>query len=397
MRLPRASILTVGDELLDGRVFNTNAAFLAQRLTDAGFMVAATETVADDEFIIADAIKALCGRADTVIVVGGLGPTHDDVTRSALAGAAAKLLVVDKPLKNEISRKTKGRAPRKNARMAKIPEGAVIFPNPVGVAPGLKVDTGGTPVYALPGVPMEMEAIFLAYVRPDLEDTFQTEALPLRVLRVFGLREAEVASKLEGVLERGTGVTAKHGVVTIVFSGDSADKSAEEVYRRLEGRVFGEGDTTLAKVVLELLKQRKRTIAIAESVTGGMASSLFVDQPGASAVFLGGVVAYATETKHELLGVPRTVLKKHGPASEEVAARMARGVRRKLGASIGVATTGVAGPDTDERGVSVGRGFVAVASSRGTEVEKIDCVGDRESVRHRFAWHAFDLVRRHLG
>ncbi len=396
MRLPAAAILTVGNELLDGRVFNTNAAFLAQRLTDAGFLVVATETVADDEFIIADAIKALCGRADTVVVVGGLGPTHDDVTRSALAGAAAKLLVVDRKLKNRIQKKTKGRSPVKNARMAKIPEGAVIFDNPIGAAPGLRVDAGGTPVYALPGVPMEMEAIFLAHVRPDLEQTFGSEPLPLRVLRIFGLREADVATRLEGVIERGTGVTAKHGVVTIVLSGGSADKGAEEIYARLGDRVFGEGDTTLANVVLDLLEKKRRTIAIAESVTGGMASSLLVDQPGASAVFLGGIVAYATEQKHALLGVPKSVLKKHGPASEEVAARMARGVRRKLGASVGLATTGVAGPESDERGVPAGKGYVAVASSRGTEVKKLECIGDRESIRHRFAWQAFDLVRRHL-
>ena len=397
MRLPQAGILTVGNELLDGRVFNSNAAFLAQRLTDAGFLVVATETVADDEPVIADAIKALCARADTVVVVGGLGPTHDDVTRSALAGAAAKLLVIDKELKKLIHKKTGGHAPRKNARMAKIPEGAIVFPNPVGTAPGLRVDTGGTPVYALPGVPMEMEAIFTKHIRPDLEATFGSEPLELRVLRVYGLREAQIASKLEDVLERGTGITAKHGVVTIVLSGDNADQSADEIHKRLGKRVFGEGDTTLAKVVLEKLANRKRTLAIAESVTGGMASSLMVDQPGASAVFLGGIVAYETAQKHELLGVPKSVLKKHGPASDEVAMRMARGVRRKLGASVGMATTGVAGPDKDERGVPVGKGFVAVASSKGTEVEKLSCVGDRVSIRHRFAWQAFDLLRRHLG
>ncbi|MHC4960388.1 MAG: molybdopterin-binding protein [Planctomycetota bacterium] len=141
MSIPRAAILTVGNELLDGRVVNSNAAFLAYRLTDLGFLVVATETVADDEFIIADSVKGLCARADTVIVVGGLGPTHDDVTRSALAGAAGKLLVMDKTLKQQVAKKTKGRTPRKNARMAKIPEGAVTFPNPVGIAAAFVVDT----------------------------------------------------------------------------------------------------------------------------------------------------------------------------------------------------------------------------------------------------------------
>ena len=148
-------------------------------------------------------------------------------------------------------------------------------------------------------------------------------------------------------------------------------------------------------MVLELLLKRKRTIAIAESVTGGMVASLLVAPPGASAVFLGGVVAYATEQKNELSGVPKSVLKKHGPGSSDGAVRMARGVRRLMGASVGVATTGVAGPDLDERGMPVGSGFVAVASSKGTHVEAMDCVGDRLAIRTRFAWTAFDLVRRH--
>jgi nicotinamide-nucleotide amidase len=167
MKLTRAAILSVGDELLGGRTINTNAPYLAQRLTDAGFLVVATDTVGDDEFAIADSLKSLAARADTVVVTGGLGPTPDDVTREALAGAAGKLLVPDRALRTQILAKAGGKAPRRNARMARVPDGATVLPNPVGMAAGLRVDMGGTPVYALPGVPLELEAIFDESVLPD--------------------------------------------------------------------------------------------------------------------------------------------------------------------------------------------------------------------------------------
>jgi len=405
MKLTRAAILTVGDELLGGRTINTNAAYLAQRLTDAGFLVVATDTVGDDEFAIADAIKRLTARADTVVVSGGLGPTADDVTREALAGAAGTLVAVDKALKAEIARKTGGLSPRRNARMARVPEGARIFSNPVGSAAALRVQVGGTPVYALPGVPMELEAIFDESVAPDLDATFAgTDPVPSRVLRVFGLREAQVAEKLGNLLDRGrdptVGVTARNGIITITITGDRAGHHAETIRAALGRQVFGEGRETLATVVLAGLKEQGLTLAVAESHTGGMLSSFLVDEPGVSAVLVGGVVAYTADMKHELLGVPKTVLKREGTVSAETALRMARGVRRRLQADVGLATTGVAGPDSDERGTPSGRGFIALAGpgagTRNEQVKRLVCRGDRNAVRRRFAWAALDQLRLRL-
>ena len=396
MSIPKAAILTVGDELLDGRVVNSNAAYLAYRLTDIGFLVAATETVGDDEFAIADAIKGLTGRADTVIVVGGLGPTQDDVTREALAGAAGKLLKTDRALKKRIAEHTKGRAVKRNARMALLPDGATIFDNPIGTAPGLCVDTGGTPVYALPGVPMEMEALFEESIRDHIAQYFGASPLPVRILRTFGLKEAEIAEKLDDLVERGTGITARHGVITVVVSGDDADERADAMRERLGDHVFGEGDTTLAEVVLQGLKEKNLTVAMAESITGGLVASLLVDRPGASAVLMGGIVAYATPMKEKLLGVPGDLLERDGAVSSEVALEMARGARRQLGADVGIATTGVAGPDRDARGEPVGRGFIAVVTPDASKVVEMQTRGDREAIRMRFAWTAFDMVRRLL-
>jgi nicotinamide-nucleotide amidase len=398
MKLTRAAILSVGDELLGGRTINTNAAFLAQRLTDAGFVVVATDTVGDDEFAIADSLKSLAGRADTVIVTGGLGPTPDDVTREALAGAAGKLLAPDRALKAQILAKAGGKAPRRNARMARVPEGAVILPNPVGMASGLRVEMGGTPVYALPGVPLELEAIFEQSVLPDMKATFAgTKPLPSRVLRVFGLREAEVAEKLGELLDRSrdpvVGVTVRDGIITIIITGASAEQRAVDIRKKLGRYVFGEADQTLASVVLDAMKEKGLTLALAESITGGMLASLVVDQPGASAVLKGSIVAYVQEAKQALLDVPKTVLAKHGTVSEETVLRMARAAKKKLGADVGIATTGVAGPDPDERATPSGRGFVAVVGPKGETVEKVSCLGGRNAVRRRFAWTALDVLR----
>jgi len=401
MKLTRAAILSVGDELLGGRTINTNAAYMAQRLTDAGFLVVATDTVGDDEFAIADSLKSLAARADTVVVTGGLGPTPDDVTREALAGAAGKLLATDRTLKAQILAKTGGKAPRRNTRMARVPEGAVLLPNPVGTAAGLRVEMGGTPVYALPGVPLELEAIFEQSVLPDMKTTFAgTKPLPSRVLRVFGLREAEVAEKLGDLLDRAkdpvVGVTVRDGIITITITGASAEQRAADIRRKLDRYVFGEGDQTLAGVVLDAMKERKLTLGLAESITGGMLASLVVDQPGASAVLRGSIVAYVAEVKHSLLGVPKTVLAKEGTVSKETTLRMARAAKKELAADVGIATTGVAGPDPDERGTPTGHGFVAVVGPKGEMVETVSCRGDRNAVRRRFAWAALDLLRHRL-
>jgi len=406
MKLPRAAILSVGDELLGGRIINTNAAFVATRLTEAGFLVSATETVGDEEFAIADGIKGLCARADTVIMIGGLGPTPDDVTREALAGAAGKLLVVDRTLKRVIAERTGGRAASRNARMARIPEGATTFPNPIGHAAGLRVDVGGTPVYALPGVPIEMEAMFEESIVPDLERTFTNAApVPMRTLKIFGLREAEVAERLGELLDRSgepaVGVTVKDGVITATVVGEGADARAEAIRERLGDNVFGEGTDTLASIVFAQLTAAGLKFATAESVTGGMVASLFVEVPSASSVLVGGIVAYSDDIKRELLGVPKAVIDREGAASEEVALRMARGAKKVLGADIAVATTGAAGPSADPHGSPVGRIVLAVCGpgtgKRGERSETLAYTGTRNAIRRRAAYAALDFARRHLA
>jgi nicotinamide-nucleotide amidase len=310
-------------------------------------------------------------------------------------------VVVDRALKTEVLAKAGGRSPRRNARMARVPEGATVFKNPVGMAAGLRVEMGGTPVYALPGVPLELEAIFEESVLPDLKASFAgTEPVPSRVLRVFGLREAEVAEKLGELLERGkdpvVGVTVRDGIITITVTGAAAVQRAKDIRERLSRNVFGEGDQTLASVVLDALRERGMTLALAESITGGMLASLLVDHPGASEVFKGGIVAYTVEAKRDSLGIPKTLLAKEGTVSEAVALRMARAAKKQFKTKVAIATTGVAGPELDERGTPAGRGFVAVAGPKGETAVAVSCRGDRNAVRRRFAWTALDLLRQRL-
>ncbi len=402
MSLPQAGILRVGDELLGGRIVDTNAAFLANQLTDAGFAVVTSETVGDEEFAIVDALENMAGRVDLLIMCGGLGPTPDDVTREALAGAAGTFLVTDKKLKKEIAERTGSRAPRRNARMARLPDGATPIPNTVGSAPGIRMKVKGAQVYALPGVPIEMEAMFREAVLPELQETFvETESAPRHVLKVFGPREAEVAETLGDLLERGkdpaVGVTVRHGVITITVVGKGANQRAQAIRGRLKKNVFAESETSLAEVVIGMLREREMTLATAESVTGGMVASSVIEVAGASDVLRGGVVAYSDELKRTFLDIPATVLKRESAVSAEVAGRMAKAVRRKSGASVGLATTGVAGPDRDPSGAPVGRIFCAVSVPKGKEkVRRFAFRGDRNAIRRRAACAALDLLRRTL-
>ena len=402
MSLPQAGILRVGDELLGGRIVDTNAAFLANQLTDAGFAVVTSETVGDEEFAIVDALENMAGRVDLLIMCGGLGPTPDDVTREALAGAAGTFLVTDKKLKKEIAERTGSRAPRRNARMARLPDGATPIPNTVGSAPGIRMKIRGAQIHALPGVPIEMEAMFREAVLPELQETFvETESAPRRVLKVFGPREAEVAEKLGDLLERGkdpaVGVTVRHGVITITVVGKGAGKRADAIRGLLKKNVFAESETSLAEVVIGMLREREMTLATAESVTGGMVASSVIEVAGASEVLRGGVVAYSDDLKRMLLDIPATVLKREGAVSAEVAGRMAKAVRKKCGASVGLATTGVAGPDRDSSGTPVGRIFCAVSTPKGKEtVKRFAFRGDRNAIRRRAARAALDLLRRTL-
>ena len=412
----RIEVLAVGTELLLGQIVDTNSAWLGEQLALAGVDSHFHQAVGDNRARIVLALRTALARSDGVVVCGGLGPTHDDITRDAIAAVMNVPLVRDPAIVERIRTMFASRQrdmPESNGRQADVPEGATPIPQQLGTAPGLICPVGHKVVYALPGVPYELTEMFTRGVLPDLRRRAglagEAAVIVSRVVRTWGMSESGLA---ELVAPRIAALDAGGGNPTIAFlaSGiegikvrvtakapDTAQAVAildaeEAAVRALVGDiVFGVDDTTMEAAVAAVLVPRRLTLGLAESLTGGLVASRLVNVPGASAWFRGSVVSYAPDVKHALLGVPE------GPVVTEAAARaMAEGARRVLKADVGLALTGVAGPDDQDR-VAPGTVIVGLAlPGQGAESLVIHLPGDRERVRQYAAISALDLLRRRL-
>ena len=410
----RCEIVGVGTELLLGQIVNTNAAWIGQRLADVGWDCLRHTVVGDNEARITEVLREALGRADGVIVTGGLGPTQDDVTREAIAALAGVPLVRRPELEEWLRERFAqmgARMAEMNLRQADVPEGARYIDNPRGSAPGLIVEVGGKPVYAVPGVPREMEGMLERVVLPDLAARAgEGRAIVSRVLRTAGVGESRLAERLTPLWEAAGGgrVTlaylASAGEVRVRLTAVGATKEealAEiapveaKVRKELGDIVYGVDDETLEALVGRLLVERDQTLATAESLTGGLLGGRITAVPGSGDYYLGGVVSYANEAKADLLGVDRELLATDGPVSEPAAAAMAEGARRAFGADLGLATTGVAGP-TEQDGRPVGTLCLGVADAAGAATATMRAPGDRAQVRAWAATVALDLLRRRL-
>jgi nicotinamide-nucleotide amidase len=411
----RCEIVAVGTELLLGQIVNTNAAWIAQRLADVGWDCLRHTTVGDNQQRIVEAIREALDRADAVIVTGGLGPTQDDITREALAEVAGVPLVrrpeLEAWLRERFARMGIARMAEINLRQADVPEGARYIDNPRGSAPGLIVEVGGKPVYAVPGVPREMEGMLERVVLADLAARAgEGRAIVSRVLRTAGVGESRLAERLTPLWEAaGAGkvtlaylASAGEVRVRLTAVGATREEALAEiapleakVREELGEVVYGVDDERLEEVVGRLLRERDGTVATAESLTGGLLGGRVTAVAGASDCYLGGMVAYATEAKAALLGVDEGLLAAEGPVSEPVAAAMAEGARRAFGADLGLATTGVAGP-TEQGGRPVGTLCLAVADAAGAATATQRAPGDRAQVRAWAVTVALDLLRRRL-
>lgn len=403
----RVAVVAVGDELLLGDVINGNLAWLGRTLADGGTPVVRGFEVGDDVVSMVAVLRAALGSADAVVVTGGLGPTSDDRTRAALAELAGVELRRDPVLVEVIAAWFAGagrQAPDNVWVQADVPVGARPIDNPSGTAPGLAMEIEGRLVYAVPGVPAELHGMVTGTVLPELRARAgQPAALVTRQLRVAVVGESAVAATLapvEAGLVDGVQLAylASPGEVRVRFSGtdvEALDATAEQAAALLGRDVSGRDGETLPMTVLRLLTEDSETVAVAESLTGGGLASALVDVPGASSAFRGGVVAYATDLKTALLGVHAGLLLRGGAVQPEVAAAMAEGVRAWLGATYGIGTTGVAGPDPQD-GVAPGVVHVAVAGPQGVRTLALDLRGGRDQVRRVAIVHALDLLRRVL-
>ena len=402
-----SEIVSVGDEITSGQIADTNAAWLSQRLGDLGIAVLAHSAARDVQSEIVDALTRAARRADVVVVSGGIGPTHDDLTREAAAEAAGAELVPHAPSLEHIRGIFSVRGlvmPDSNAKQATYPAGGDILPNANGTAAGFRTTVGATDVFALPGVPSEMMQMFTDEIVPRLPES--EGAIAVRMLQCFWMSESVIAEKLTGEIDLDgnpkVGLLATGGVISVKFTACAETHEAALALiepplvkaRRLLGEpVFGEDDDTLERVVARLLTEQGKTIALAESCTGGLVAHRLTNVPGISDNFVQGLVTYKDEAKTRLLGVPEELLKEVGSVSEEVARLMAENVRERAGTDVGVGVSGIAGPGGERPGKPVGTVHVAVATADETVHRKLKLRGTREVVKDRSAKHALNLVR----
>ena len=431
--LVKVELINTGSELMLGRVLNTHQQWLCRRLADLGHVVTRQVAVADAGNEIQQAVREALGRADLVITTGGLGPTSDDLTRDLVAQLLGKKLVQSQDV---LAHLEKFFAQRNRPRPAKtsvetfVPAGARVFLNQFGTAPGLamKIEDESwklearkavfptpnsqlpTPKWLvmLPGPPRELRPMFDDSVVPLLKREFAAEIFACRTLRTTGIGESRVQEMIEGGLEPlvkrglGTGYCARPGAVDVRLTAGGAGaenlvRDGEAVVQKILGaNIFGFDDDEIESVVVRRLTEQKKTLALAESCTGGNLAHRVTNVPGASAVFLGGVVSYANRAKEQLVGVRAETLRRHGAVSEAVAREMAMGARKKFGSDFAIAVTGIAGPGGGTKAKPVGTVFIALAASSGVEVKKMLNPWDRATFKEVTATQALELLRTHL-
>lgn len=404
-------VVAVGTELLLGQIVDTNSSWIGEQLALSGIDCHFQTRVGDNAGRIREVLRTALDRADAVVVCGGLGPTQDDITRDVIAEVMGVPLERDREVEARIREMFGARGrdmPANNLRQADVPQGASVMAQQPGTAPGLVCPVGSKVVYAVPGVPYEMQEMVLGTVLPDLRRRAGAAAvIRSRTLRTWGRAESALAEDLAERIEQLDG--AGNPTLAFLASGIEGLKvritakapdeptaermlaAEEQVVRGLLGEiVFGVDDDTIDSVVVDLLRERGLTVGVAESLTGGLVGARLTSSPGASDVVRGSIAAYASEIKFDLLDVPE------GPVVSEGAARaMAEGARRVLGADVGIAVTGVAGPARQDD-QPVGTVVFAVVSEAGTDVITTRLPGDRHRIRDFATISLLDLLRRHL-
>jgi len=403
-----AEIVCVGTELLMGQILNTNAQFMAEKLAPLGVDLYRQQVVGDNPRRLTEAVLTALERSDVVLFSGGLGPTEDDLTKETVAAAMGLELVFHPAEWERIEERFRGfgRKPApNNKKQAMFPAAhCTILPNPRGTAPGCLLEKDGKAAVLMPGPPRELRPMFTDYVMPYLEKR-SGHRLYTHMLRIFGKGESDVEFELKDLFDSQSNPTlatyCETGEVKLRITaqaGTDAEGEAllspviREVERRFGDVVYSENDEELAAVCHRLLLEKGATLSCAESCTGGLLSSAFVDMGGSSAYFVEGDVTYANEAKMASLGVKAETLDAFTAVSRECAEEMAAGMRRKAGTDYALATTGYAGPDGDE----VGLVFVALASAEGVAVKELHLTGDRNRIRRLAVLHALDLLRRKL-
>ena len=391
-------IITIGNELLSGSTVDTNAAFIAASVNTIGLSVSRMSSVGDNMDDMVAALKTVLAETRFVIVTGGLGPTDDDCTAAAAARAFDKKIVLNKEALAAIEKIFAGvnlKMPFPSKKQAMLPEGVRLIPNPVGTASGFLIEEGVQEFMFLPGVPREVEAMTESFIIPHLrKQSGSKEVIITRAFRVFGLWESAIQERLEGAIPDGTLVSLaylpSYPEVRLKLTGKGADPSAVQkdldlitgiIHEKVGQFVYSSDDEPLEAVVGQLLRDRRSTLALAESCTGGLISHRLTNVSGSSDYLERSVVVYSNRAKTELLNIPEDILKKHGAVSEPVALLMAKQIREFSGTTFGLSVTGIAGPTGGSPEKPVGTVFIGVASESTEEVKQYRFYGSREQIK----------------
>ncbi|HEY6331483.1 MAG TPA: competence/damage-inducible protein A [Blastocatellia bacterium] len=405
-----SEIIAIGSELLTPFRTDTNSLWLTGRLNSIGIEVKLKTIVGDDESRLEEAIREALRRSDAIISTGGLGPTEDDITRKVFARVTGRQLIIDYDVLAEIRNKFSSRGYQmtpNNERQALVPNGATVLANPKGTAPGLKLLQDGKLIVLLPGPPREMKPMFDDYVMPDLEKMSRGTRLSTRTLKVTGLGESALDELISPIYKE-----YSNPATTILFTDSDleihltaqaetsgraeelVDELADKLSDKLGANLYSADGETIEQVIGQRLAMKGYTISTAESCTGGLIGERITRVPGSSEYYLGSIVSYTIEVKTRLLGVPPELIESRGVVSGEVAEAMARGVKERMGSTIAVSTTGVAGPGGATEGNPVGTVYVGIADDVGSSNRRMNLFGDRHLIRWRASQAALDMVRR---
>ena len=415
----RVELVSVGTELLLGDIVNTNTAYLSKELAALGLGVFRQTTVGDNRERLLKTLESAFLENDTVIITGGLGPTDDDITKECAAEYFGREFYFHEyswvKILERLTRAGRNIITENNKKQAMIPEGAIVLENYCGTAPGIIIEENNKRIVLMPGPPREMRDMFEKSVKPYLEK-FSNKQFISKYVRFYGIGESLLETKIKDIMDNQTNPTlalyAKTGEVLlrITASGDDKEecedlirKQLDEIENRVGEYIYLVGDedisstqTEMNTVVANLLIENKFTIAIAESLTGGKISSMLVEKSGISEAFLEGIVCYSNKSKINTLGVREETLEKFGAVSEEVAKEMALGAAKRLGADFAVATTGIAGPNSDETDKPVGLAYIGIYAQGDISVRECLFTGDRELIRYRTSVEALEEVRRNI-
>lgn len=414
--LSRAAIIAVGSEMLTPAKVDTNSLFITEQLNLLGIELSFKSIVGDDRGELEHAVRDAIARVDLLVCCGGLGPTDDDLTRPVVADVVQRPLVEDEMMTAKIRARFQGRGlemPEINRRQAMVPAGARVLPNVNGTAPGLWIEHGDRVVLLLPGPPRELKPMMSSVAEGLLRERAGGMSLVRRVIKITGRSESHTEEMVQPLYAEwsraevpiAATILASLGQIELHLSACCAvrpdaeaalDRAVEQVRNVMGLHVYSTDGRGLEEVVGAMLAERKLTIAVGESCTGGLIASRLTDVPGSSRYVDRGVVAYSNAAKTELLGVPDEMLKAHGAVSEMVATAMAEGIRSRSRVDIGIGVTGIAGPDGGTAEKPVGMVCIAASAAAGTRIRTFRFVGGREMVKFQASQAALDMVRRML-